>query len=310
MYKRLNNVQLPKVAVLLAAYNGMRWMEEQVGSILAQEGVAVSLIVSVDISTDGSEDWFADLAQHDHRVTILPQGQQSGGAGGNFFRLIAEVAGDTVDYVAFADQDDIWFPDKLQHGVAAIQSRRVDAYSANVLAIWEDGRERLVNKAQPLREWDYLFEAAGPGCTYVFSQHFYHAFRSYVVAHRDELKCVHLHDWFCYAFARSQGFSWFIDPEPKMFYRQHNNNQVGVNTGFKAIVARCTNISNGWWLHQARTIARTLELQDDAFVRPWINPGKRSGYVHLLINIFRCRRKTIDALFMGAIMLVMWVLNP
>lgn len=306
----LNNSELPKVVVLLAAHNGMRWMEEQVTSILNQEGVAVSLVVSVDLSNDGSEAWFAQLAQQDQRIHVLPQGVREGGAAGNFFRLIAANPEADFEHVAFADQDDIWLPEKLHHAVDTIKRKGVDAYSSNVLAVWEDGRKHLVEKSQPQRQWDFLFEAAGPGCTYVFSPAFYKALRHFVLSHGNELKAVHLHDWFCYAFARSKGFSWFIDPEAKMFYRQHDLNHVGVNTGIKAVIARCKNISNGWWLGQARILARVLGMQDDAFVRPWINPGKRSGYVHLFINIFRCRRKTIDALFMGAIMLVMWVLNP
>lgn len=310
MSKRLNNSELPKVVVLLAAHNGMRWMQEQVNSILSQEGVTVSLIVSVDASDDGSEAWFANLANVDERVSILPQGTQAGGAAANFFRLIAEAPTDDAGYFAFADQDDIWLPDKLEHAVATINRKGVDAYSGNVLAVWDDGRTCLVDKAQPQREWDYFFEAAGPGCTYVFAQGCYQALRSYVLAHRDKLKGVDRHDWFCYAFARSRGFNWFIDPEPKMHYRQHSQNHVGVNAGIKAFVARFRHIGNGWWLSQARAIADVLESQNDDFVRLWFNPGHRPSYVHLLKRVFRCRRKGSDALFMGVVMMVMWVLNP
>lgn len=288
----------------------MRWAEEQVNSILAQEGVDISLIVSVDVSDDGSEAWFADLAQRDKRISVLPQGQHKGGAAGNFFRLIAEVPAGEAEHIAFADQDDIWLPDKLLRAVFAIKEKAVDAYSGNVRAVWEYGREKLVEKSQPQREWDFLFEAAGPGCTYVFSPAFYNALRQFVQSHRAELEEVYLHDWFCYAFARSRDFMWFIDPEPYMFYRQHSNNQVGVNTGLKAVIIRCKNVGNGWWLSQARIIACILELHNDPFVKPWIKPGRRLGYLHLMKNAFRCRRKVSDALFMGAIMALMWVLNP
>lgn len=306
----LNNSVLPKVVILLAVRNGMQWMEEQVNSILDQEGVVVSLMVSLDASDDDSETWLVNLAKQDDRVTVLPQGPQAGGAAANFFRLIAEVPADDAENIAFADQDDIWLPDKLQHAVTTIHQRGLDAYSGNVLAVWQDGRARLVDKAQPQREWDFLFEAAGPGCTYVFTQRCYQALHNYVVSHRSQLKVVDRHDWFCYAFARSRGFNWFIDPQPKMRYRQHGQNTVGVNAGIKAVVARCRNIGNGWWLSQARAVANLLGLQNEGFVKPWINPGKRSGYAHLLKNVFSCRRKASDALFMGAIMAVMWVLNP
>lgn len=310
MNSDIYDIVLPRVAVLLASYNGRLWMEEQVSSILSQKGVDVTLVVSVDASNDGSEEWFEQLACHDERVRLLPHNSYVSGAGANFFRLISEVDSEEFDFIALADQDDIWLHDKLRHAVEVIKKMGIDAYSGNVLAVWEDGREQLVEKSKPQRQWDFLFEAAGPGCTYVFSAAFYGALRQFVQLHSAELKGIHLHDWFCYAFARSRGFTWFIDPEPKMFYRQHSLNQVGVNTGFKAVFIRLKNISNGWWLGQARNLAGVLGLQNEAFVRPWIKPGKRSGYVHLLINVFRCRRKASDAAFMGAIMVVMWVLNP
>ena len=48
-------MELPKVAVLLAAYNGMQWIEEQLTSILGQSAVDVTVYISIDPSTDGTE---------------------------------------------------------------------------------------------------------------------------------------------------------------------------------------------------------------------------------------------------------------
>ena len=52
----------PKVAVLLAAYNGMQWIEEQLASILCQSGVDVSIHISIDTSNDGTEAWCESFA--------------------------------------------------------------------------------------------------------------------------------------------------------------------------------------------------------------------------------------------------------
>ncbi len=41
-----------KIAVLLAAYNGMEWIEEQIASILSQKGVSIKIFISVDLSSD------------------------------------------------------------------------------------------------------------------------------------------------------------------------------------------------------------------------------------------------------------------
>ena len=56
-----------------------------------------------------------------------------------------------------------WFKDKLIRAVSAIEENNCNAYSSNVTAFWPDGKEALIDKAQPLRKWDYFFEAAGPG---------------------------------------------------------------------------------------------------------------------------------------------------
>lgn len=75
----------PRILVLLAAYNGMRWISEQVNSILSQEEVSVSLLISVDRSDDGTENWVDQLCQRDSRVKSLAHGEKFGGAARNFF---------------------------------------------------------------------------------------------------------------------------------------------------------------------------------------------------------------------------------
>lgn len=45
---------LPKVAVLLAAYNGMQWIKEQIDTVFNQQDVDVTIYISVDLSTDGT----------------------------------------------------------------------------------------------------------------------------------------------------------------------------------------------------------------------------------------------------------------
>ncbi|MBO98493.1 MAG: glycosyl transferase, partial [Flavobacteriales bacterium] len=51
------NKKNPRVAVLLAAWNGMQWIEQQVESILKQKGVQADIYINVDISDDGTYQW-------------------------------------------------------------------------------------------------------------------------------------------------------------------------------------------------------------------------------------------------------------
>lgn len=69
----------PRILVLLAAYNGMRWIAEQVESILGQEEVSVFVLISVDRSDDGTESWVDELCLRDSRVKCLAHGERFGG---------------------------------------------------------------------------------------------------------------------------------------------------------------------------------------------------------------------------------------
>lgn len=248
------STEFPKVAVLLAAYNGMAWIEEQLDSIVKQANVRVSVFISVDPSTDGTEAWCASYAPQHADVTLLPPAGRFGGAARNFFRLIRDVDFSPFDYIAFADQDDVWHVDKLSRATSLLQSGEYQAYSSNVTAFWPDGRRMLLDKAQPQVRWDHLFEAAGPGCTYVLNRPLAEAFKASLTARWDEAQAVSLHDWYCYAFARSHGFRWFIDPLPGMEYRQHEGNQVGANTDINSFTERLKTITNGWWPAQVLLI--------------------------------------------------------
>jgi len=286
----------PRVAVLLAAYNGMQWIEEQLRSILGQVSVDVTVYISVDTSTDGTEAWCVAYAEEYPQVVVLPAVGRFGGASRNFFRLIRDVDFEAFDFVAFSDQDDIWHLDKLQRAVQQLQIREVHAYSSNVTAFWNDGRTQLLDKAQPQVAWDFLFEAAGPGCTYVMSNELVEPLKATILANWVHLQAVSLHDWFCYAFARSNGFCWFIDSTPSMDYRQHERNQVGANTGLTPLIARYKTIHDGWWFNQVQLIARLVGQGNDPFVKTWLPLGRRQ-LMKLSLSARQCRRRARDKVF-------------
>ncbi|WP_431483852.1 glycosyltransferase [Pseudomonas solani] len=294
----------PSFAVLLAAYNGMQWLSEQLDSILGQVGVDVTVYVSTDKSSDGTHAWVCDIADTDPRVVPLIYGEVFGGAAKNFFRLLRDVDFEHFGYIAFADQDDIWMPDKLSRAHRHIVSRGCDGYSSNVMAFWPDGRRALVNKSQAQVKWDYHFEAAGPGCTYVMTAVLAKAIKSYVLDHRRHVDEVALHDWFCYAFARSKGYRWYIDPMPSMLYRQHENNQFGVNSGSKAFQSRAGQVFNGWWLTQVRLISGILETKDLVLISR-LDTSYRMALFGLSLRARQCRRRLRDKLFFA---LICWAL--
>lgn len=251
-------VKLPHVAVCLAAYNGRRWLSEQIGSILCQRNVAVTVFISVDQSTDGTEELIDDLKSTDHRLVVLPHGHHFGGAASNFFRLISDVDFRSFDYVALADQDDIWLETKLSRACNALNSGEYDIYSSDVIAFWSDGKKRLVKKSFPQRRFDYYFESAGPGCSYVFSRIAIDATKAFLQKIGEAKNKVALHDWLFYAYCRRHGYKWLIDDQAYLLYRQHDSNQVGMNTGLSAFIKRICLVRKKWYLNQVMTIAELV----------------------------------------------------
>jgi rhamnosyltransferase len=292
----------PSVAVLVAAFNGLKFFPEQLRSILDQKGISVTIYVSVDKSTDGTEDWIESIANANanakSKVIVLPHGRIFGGAAKNFFHLLKEVDFSDFDYVSLADQDDVWLPNKLLRAHNVLSETGANGYSSNVIAFWTDGRRALINKSQPSVRWDFLFEAAGPGCTYVIEKELACAIQALVRSRWDEVQEVGLHDWFSYAFARANDYRWVIDAVPGMLYRQHESNQVGVNSGLRAFILRADKILNGWGLAQSALIARLVGMGDDPFVARW-SGGSRLGLLYLALHAAQCRRRLRDKFIFG-----------
>lgn len=291
-----------KVAVLLSAYNGEQWIEEQLRSIIEQNNISLDIYISIDESTDRTLDICQSYAKKNNNITVLPYGFKFGGAGKNFFRLLADTDLTGYDYIAFSDQDDIWHEDKLTKAISELQL--YDCYSSNVIAFWEDGREMLIDKSQLQCKWDFLFEAAGPGCTYVFKRDVIIKFKTWLLAHYEEVgDDIELHDWLIYAFARSRGYRWFIDPEPMMRYRQHANNQVGTNNNIKAAIKRLLLIRSKWYRKQVMNIAEHLELQETAIFKFGL-AKKYRGNLYLFFRINKLRRRLRDRLALALVLLL------
>ena len=280
----------PSVAVLLAAYNGIEWIEEQASSILSQKSIFIEIFISVDLSNDKTHEWCQDLAAKNTHINILPYGERFGGAAKNFFRLIRDVDFSYFDYIALSDQDDIWYSGKLHHAIRTIEQDDLDGYSSDVIAFWSNGREELVQKSFPQKKLDYFFEAAGPGCTYVLKQQSAQKFKKFLINNWEHVNLVELHDWMIYAYFRSQGMKWKIDDKPLMLYRQHDHNQFGLNFGLKAYLDRFFKIRTKWYRNEVQKVADLLNRVSEKKISL-----KRS---FLIKNFWNLRRRPRDAIIL------------
>lgn len=297
----------PKVAVLLAAYNGIDFIEEQIKSILLQVGVDVVIFLSVDRSSDDTNEWCISLAESHLNVHVLPYGERFGGAGPNFYRLLRDVDLKWFDYLSFSDQDDIWHPQKLWRAHCLMTERGAAGYSSNVTAFWSSGEVRFINKAWPQRSCDFLFESAGPGCTYVLNSNLAFSLQNMVRNAGNRLSKVDYHDWLIYAYARTHGFRWIIDGWSSMQYRQHAHNQIGVNSGWRSFWLRVRKVLNGYGFEQSLLIADLVQASSFPVVLRGLRGG-RLGYLWLGLSANQCRRKRIDQVwfFISCVLLALF----
>lgn len=278
-----------RVCVLLATHNGGRWIDEQLKTIKDQRDVLVSVVVSDDASRDATLDrlgfWQSVLP-----LRLLPTaGHPLGSANRNFLRLIRDADPGDAEYVALADQDDVWLSDKLSRAVDRLQSFEADAYSSDVIAFWPSGRRRKIVKSNAQRAYDHLFESPGAGCTFVFPRRSYDELRAWVSLRFEHLQEVKVHDWLIYAYARNKGWRWHIDDYAGMLYRQHAGNEIGANSGWSAAFSRISQIYDGRYRVHVLEIAEAVGL-DSAEVRA-IRQLRLRDRVWLFFHACQCRRR-------------------
>ena len=295
----------PAVTVLLATHNGARWLDEQLDSILQQQGVCVRIVVSDDASTDGTRELLVERAAADPRLKLLPALPATGSAAANFYRLLTEVdTGDTL--VALADQDDIWVPGKLADHSAVIAAGAAGV-SSNVLSFDEDGQVRLIRKNHPQRRWDHLLESPGPGSTFLLTPELA-ALVKRTLLEVPEAREAEYHDWLIYVLARAAGLRWSIQDRPSVRYRQHDSNAMGANVGVGSALSRLRLIGQRWHRGQATLLARVAVTVAPPAERPALQEmadlladgGLRSRWA-LARRAGQLRRRPRDRAVIGAL---------
>jgi rhamnosyltransferase len=295
--------EAPRVLVLLATFNGARWLDEQLDSILGQQGVRVTVLAADDGSSDGS------VALVERRVTaqsmapVLRAAGRRLGAAGNFLRLLREAPIDGIDFVALADQDDIWLAGRLARAIEYLGCNAADGYSSDATAFWADGRRRPLGKAFPQRPYDHLFEPAGPGCTYVLKVALVRALQLELRHEPQRFAGIGYHDWLIYAFARTHGFRWVIDAMPGVLYRQHAHNELGANFGLGSAEKRWGRLTSGWFRRQVLQIAALWPGTHDGLAARLARLSLRDR-LSLAATARQCRRRPRDQLALAAMLLL------
>lgn len=280
----------PKIFILLAAFNGEKYIKDQLDSILNQSVRPNKIFINIDKSTDKTVDILRKYQKNFPEINIIGSKKKLGSAGLNFLYMLRNIDFTNADYIALSDQDDIWKKDKIKIALSFLQNG-FDCYSSNVEAFWENGRKKILYKNQTQKKYDYLFESAGPGCSFVFSKKISLALKKFLASNKNN-DFDQYHDWFIYAFARSNKYKWHIDSYPSLFYRQHSNNVFGANVGIKAFHIRARSVLCGNGFAFSFLLMKSL-IVNDKFIKS-LFPITRISFLKLALIAKYCRRKSSD----------------
>jgi glycosyltransferase involved in cell wall biosynthesis len=212
----------PLVSIALATYNGDRFLRELLESIYCQSYCNIEVIAGDDCSTDDTASILEEYRES-HGLHYQVNGQNLGFLR-NFEKILPLCRG---EFIALADQDDIWTPEKLEKMVNAIGDASLvytDAYLVN-----ENGQElpgsliknsgvRTVNG----RDFRYFVcNTCVTGCTVLF--------RRDLLQHALPIPiCENYHDWWLAVVAACLGGVRYLD-EQLVRYRQHGANDTGAS---------------------------------------------------------------------------------
>ncbi|MCI8884827.1 MAG: glycosyltransferase family 2 protein [Dorea sp.] len=221
---------MDKVAILMSTYNGEKYLDEQIGSILAQEGVDVTLYIRDDGSSDRTAEIIKYYCKRYHNVSFT-QGENLG-VGNSFMQLVYD-AKDVYDYYAFADQDDIWLPEKIKMAADKIkESKRPLLYCSNQTLIDKNGIEMGIRHSKTIDSsyLQVLSNNEATGCTMVWNKALQYLISDEKRRPSKKLLKKRIHDvWI--AMAASVAGEIYYDKRSFILYRQHENNVVGVRKG-------------------------------------------------------------------------------
>ena len=225
--------------VILCTYNGEKYLEKQIKSIMEQDREDFCLLYSDDGSTDSTKAILQSLQEkYGRRMRAFPRPMHSGSPAKHFLSILSalakgEVETDNLEYIFLADQDDEWFPDKLSKTISVIkEEERKYGESLPILCHTDCS---LVNSRGELLAKSYRRYQKLPGASYRFSRLLLqnHVTGASVGINKALLQyCkeipveVKMHDHWLALLANCFGEIQYL-PYATYAYRQHGENVLG-----------------------------------------------------------------------------------
>lgn len=243
-----------RVAILLSAYNGEKYIKAQLDSLLKQKGCEVEIFIRDDGSTDRTLEIVQKYENELQNVHV--NSGKNIGYRDSFFELLFRVK--NFDYYAFCDQDDVWLEDKISVAIDFLKRTSKPALYASKKIYVDENLTPLgiKDKSLPLNLDFGFFRGGICGCTMVWND----SFRSLIWKYRPKQN-FKSHDDYIRCLAIATKIETFLDEKPRILYRRHSENQSILPSdrvqrilrrGFKEFGSRkdlkliCKDLKNGY----------------------------------------------------------------
>ncbi len=244
------------ITVLMAAYNGEKYIGEQIESIIYQTYTDWKLVIKDDHSTDNTLKIAYDYeSKYPEKIRVLTQDINTGNASHNFFSMLPYADG---DYIMFADDDDVWIPEKMSMSLNIMSALELRHGSDKPILVHSDLEVvdiKLQRVAKSLFSWQRL-DWKHNSLNYLLAQNIVTGCT--IMVNKPLLEMVSkppqnaiIHDWWFALVAAAFGDIGFVDYST-VKYRQHGMNQIGAKNA-KSI---------RYYINRLRKIGQTKKEMD------------------------------------------------
>lgn len=220
---------MEKIDILLATYNGEKYIQEQLDSILNQTYTNFNLYISDDCSSDSTVDILKEYEKKDSRIKVFVQ-EKNLGYVLNFEFLLKQV---TSDYYMLSDQDDVWLPEKVEKSYNKLVKENLDLVFTDLEIVDKNLNKihdsmfkflKIDKRIKKYNDYRLLYlDNCATGCTIISRS----KFLDLILPVPSTTKYL-IHDYWIALVVSMYGRISYID-EPLIKYRQHGNNQVGTD---------------------------------------------------------------------------------
>lgn len=224
---------MTNIAILMTTYNGEKFLDNQIESIISQSFKDWKLYVRDDGSSDRTTDILNKYVLKDKRINRITDNLGNMGVKSSFLYLLKIT---DADYFMFCDQDDIWLPQKIECSLRAIKkcsTRLPGLVYTNLTTFYGEDTYKRSNfySRMDMANLNRILSSNGiTGCTVMINRAMAE-FTKYI----DPTRIV-MHDWWFGMCATTIGNVAYISTST-ILYRQHDNNQVGTDTNiFKRLL--------------------------------------------------------------------------